>query len=99
MEVRTAYDAAALESVHVFRPAVVFLDIGMPGMDGYAVAAQIRSQPQFQEATLIALTGWGQGEDRRRTHAAGFNHHLTKPPNIEAVQSLLDFQSREKKSL
>lgn len=59
-------------------------------MDGYAVASQIRSEPQFQQVTLIALTGWGQEEDRRRTQAAGFDHHLTKPPNVDAVQALLN---------
>jgi CheY-like chemotaxis protein len=89
-EVLTAYDGpSALEVVRVHRPAVVFLDLGMPGMDGYAVAAQVRREPQYQDVTLIALTGWGQEEDRRRSREAGFDDHLTKPPDIGALEQLL----------
>jgi PAS domain S-box-containing protein len=89
-DVRTAYNGpAALEAVRVHRPAVIFLDIGMPGMDGYAVAAEVRRQPQFQDVTLIALTGWGQEADKRRSEEAGFNHHMVKPPDPQAIEALL----------
>ena len=88
--VHTAYDGpSALEAVRVHRPSVLFLDLGMPRMDGYAVAAQVRGEAQYQDVTLIALTGWGQEEDRRRTREAGFDHHLTKPPGVQAIQQLV----------
>ena len=67
----------------------VFLDIGMPGMDGYEVARRVRRQPEFQDVMLIALTGWGQEEDRRRSQEAGFDHHLVKPVDAGALQALL----------
>jgi len=89
-EARTAHDGpSALERVRMDRPSIVFLDLGMPGMDGCAVAAQIRREPQFQEVTLIALTGWGQEEDRRRSREAGFDHHITKPLGIAEVEQIL----------
>ena len=67
----------------------MFLDIGMPGMDGYEVARRMRQQPGLEKVVLAALTGWGQKEDRRRTAEAGFNHHLVKPPEPKAVESVL----------
>ena len=67
----------------------MLLDIGMPGMDGYEVARRIRQQPEFDDVTLIALTGWGQEEDRRRSREAGFDHHLIKPADIGALETLL----------
>ncbi len=79
----------ALESVETFKPDVVLLDIGMPGMDGYEVARRIRANPATRNISLIALTGWGQDEDRRRSVAAGFNHHLVKPADIEQLRQLL----------
>jgi PAS domain S-box-containing protein len=79
----------ALEALTTYKPAVVLLDIGMPGMDGHEVARRIRQQPQFQNVTLIALTGWGQEEDRRRSQAAGFDYHLIKPADVSALQTLL----------
>src|SRR6185436_19308808 len=79
----------ALECVDAFRPDVVLLDIGMPGMDGYEVARRIRSNPSNRHMSLIALTGWGQEEDRRRSVAAGFDHHLVKPADIEQLRQLL----------
>lgn len=81
---------AALESVESYRPDVVLLDIGMSGMDGLEVACRIRKQKHFDNVVLIALTGWGQAEDRSRTREAGFNHHLVKPADITSLQSLLD---------
>jgi PAS domain S-box-containing protein len=89
-EVQVAHDGrSALSTIERYRPDVVLLDIGMPGMDGYEVAKQVRQRNEFNQVVLIALTGWGQEEDRRRTRAAGFNHHLVKPADISALQSLL----------
>jgi CheY-like chemotaxis protein len=80
---------AALSAVESYHPAVVLLDLGMPEMDGYEVARRIRERPEFDDVTLIALTGWGQDADRRRAHEAGFNHHLVKPADISSLQELL----------
>jgi CheY-like chemotaxis protein len=73
---------------------VVLLDIGMPGMDGYEVARRIRELPEFKDTLLVALTGWGQEEDRRRSQSAGFDHHLIKPADIGALQALLNSTDR-----
>jgi signal transduction histidine kinase len=81
--------SAALEAYGDFRPAVVFLDIGMPEMDGYEVARRIRERPGAAAATLVALTGWGQDRDRSRTTAAGFQHHLVKPAELGALRAVL----------
>jgi CheY-like chemotaxis protein len=68
---------------------VFVLDIGMPGMDGYTLALELRSQPNAQQATLIAHTGYGQPEDRLRAQQAGFDHHLTKPANLADLFGLI----------
>jgi CheY-like chemotaxis protein len=68
---------------------VVFLDIGMPGMDGYEVARRLRARHDPVALKLVALTGWGQDHDRRQAEAAGFDHHLTKPVAANDVQALL----------
>jgi PAS domain S-box-containing protein len=89
-EVTAAHDGAqALSTFEVFRPRMVFLDIGMPGMDGYEVARLLRALPQDPRTTLVALTGWGQTEDRRRVRDAGFDHHLVKPAEVDALKSLI----------
>ena len=89
-EVRVAHSGpAALEITKGYAPDVVFLDIGMPGMDGYDVARRLRQQPGLENVVLAALTGWGQQEDRRRTADAGFDHHLVKPPEPKAVEGVL----------
>jgi CheY-like chemotaxis protein len=89
-EVRVVYDArAALETLRSFHPAVVFLDIGMPDMDGYELARRIRQRPELRDTSIVALTGWGQEDDRRRAAAAGCDDHLVKPVLWEAIQSLL----------
>jgi CheY-like chemotaxis protein len=80
----------ALRAMETYRPDVVLMDIGMPEMDGYEVARQIRQQAEYDHVTLIALTGWGQDEDRRKSHAAGFDYHLTKPADVGALQTLLN---------
>jgi CheY-like chemotaxis protein len=79
----------ALKALATHKPSVVLLDIGMPEMDGYEVARRIRELPDFRDVTLIALTGWGQDKDRRRSHRAGFDFHLTKPANVDALETLL----------
>jgi CheY-like chemotaxis protein len=68
---------------------VVFLDIGMPGMDGYEVCRQLRQQSGSAKAVSIALTGWGQDEDRRRSREAGFDHHAVKPVEPDDLNKLL----------
>jgi len=89
-EVEVVHDGCqALSTVERFHPAVVLLDIGMPGMDGYEVARRIREQPTLHDVMLIALTGWGQADDRRRSLSAGFDHHLTKPAGLDALRALL----------
>src|SRR5579883_2100153 len=89
-EVRVAYSGmAAVEMTKTYTPDVVFLDIGMPGMDGYEVARRLRQTPGLGKTLLAALTGWGQQEDRRRTAEAGFDHHLVKPPEPKALERLL----------
>jgi PAS domain S-box-containing protein len=79
----------ALEACAAWQPEVVLLDIGMPGMDGYEVARQLRSQHQQVRPVLVALTGWGQDEDRRRAREAGFDHHLVKPADVRQLSELL----------
>lgn len=89
-EVQVAHDGlSALKLAETFHPAVIFLDIGMPGMDGYEVARRIRKNPEMKGTVLTALTGWGQLEDRRRTAEAGFDYHLVKPPEPQAVENIL----------
>jgi CheY-like chemotaxis protein len=89
-DVRIAYDgASAIEAAEAFRPAVVFLDIGMPGMDGLEVARRIHEREGLRSVTLIALTGWSQEDDRRRTRLAGIDYHLVKPADLNALQALL----------
>jgi PAS domain S-box-containing protein len=89
-EVHTAYDGhAAVEAAARLRPDVAVLDIGMPGMTGYEVARRIRSEPWGRAVVLVALTGWGQEEDKRRATEAGFDRHLTKPVDPAALDGLL----------
>jgi PAS domain S-box-containing protein len=80
---------AALEAMQDFRPQVVFLDLGMPGMNGYQVAQAIRNDRRFDQPLLAALTGWGGEDDRERTSAAGFDLHLTKPVDLAAIEQML----------
>ncbi len=89
-EVRVAYDGVtALRISQVFRPQVVFLDLGMPDMDGYDVARQLRKNPELKRAILVALTGWGREEDRHRSRQAGFDYHLVKPAEPAALEQVL----------
>ena len=89
-DVRTADNGpAALETIQSFKPTVVLLDLGMPGMSGYEVAVRARATPAGRECVLVALTGWGQEADRRRSREAGFDYHLLKPVEIEELKVLL----------
>jgi PAS domain S-box-containing protein len=88
-KVQIAFDGpTALEIIHTFQPEIVLLDIGLPGMDGYEVARCLRTK-YGQHIKLIALTGYGQEKDKEHAKEAGFNHHLTKPPQLEALKDLL----------
>ena len=89
-EVRTASDGpSALEEFARYRPEVVFLDLGLPGMSGYDVARRLRAMPEARDVRLVALTGYGTEADRERTRAAGFDVHLAKPVDPQAVETLL----------
>jgi CheY-like chemotaxis protein len=85
-----AYDGhAALTLAAEHAPEVVLLDIGLPGMDGYQVARKLRELPQTCDSLLIALTGYGQADDRRRSGEAGFDGHFVKPVDIDALHALI----------
>jgi PAS domain S-box-containing protein len=89
-EVRVANTGSlALEILATWRPPLVLLDLGMPDMSGYEVAQRIRQQPELKETLLVALTGWGQSEDRRKTKESGFDHHIVKPVSIDSLRTLL----------
>jgi len=90
MDVRVAYGgAAALAAVAEFKPRLAFVDIGMPGMDGYETARQIRRVPAGQDLILVALSGWDRDDDRRRSAEAGFDHHFVKPIEVDGLEKLL----------
>jgi PAS domain S-box-containing protein len=89
-EVRTAYDGEeAVEAARAFQPDLLLLDIGLPRLDGYEACRRIRQLPLGKDMVLVAVTGWGQEEDRRKANEAGFDHHMVKPVAIEAVEMLL----------
>ena len=89
-EVRLAHDGlTALEEARVFRPDVMFLDLSLPKMDGFEVARRLRPELAMRGMTLVAMTGYGQEEDRRRTREAGFHLHLVKPVDFDALEELL----------
>lgn len=89
-DVRVAYSGPdGVEAVKAFEPELVFLDLGMPGMDGYETARRIRALPNGAGVKLVALTGWGQDQIRDRARDAGFDRQLTKPAGLDALQELL----------
>jgi CheY-like chemotaxis protein len=89
-QVRVAYTGrAGLDEAAAWRPEVVVCDIGLPEMDGYEVARRLRQAPESRGVLLVALTGYGRDEDRRRAFEAGFDHHLTKPADPEELRRLL----------
>jgi CheY-like chemotaxis protein len=86
-QVRVAHDGlGALAAAQAELPEIVILDLGMPKMDGYEVARRLREQPPLGEVLLVALTGWAQEEDRRRCYEAGFDGHLPKPVDLQALR-------------
>jgi len=89
-EVRTAHDGpTAIQIASEYLPDVILLDIGLPGLNGYEVAKQVRKLPALDGVVLVALTGYGQESDRQASMAAGFNHHLIKPARLEQVRKIL----------
>ncbi|HET9663578.1 MAG TPA: ATP-binding protein, partial [Burkholderiales bacterium] len=89
-EVRTSFDGrSALSLLQVYSPDAAFIDIGMPGMDGYDVARAIRGTEGGGDMLLVALTGWGRADDRRKALEAGFDAHLTKPAHTEDIHAVL----------
>ena len=89
-EIRTAHDGLqAVEVAETFRPELVLLDIGLPKLNGYDVARRIRQQEWGRDVILVALTGWGQDEDRRRSREAGFNFHMIKPVELASLEKML----------
>jgi signal transduction histidine kinase/DNA-binding response OmpR family regulator len=89
-EVRLAHAGPdAVAAAQVFRPEVVVLDIGLPGMDGYEVARRLRAEAATREAVLVAVTGYGREEDRARSREAGFNHHLVKPVDFGLLREVV----------
>ena len=89
-DVEMAYDGpSALGLIRSRRPDLVLLDIGLPGMDGYEVARRCREDGDLRRVMLVAMTGYGKEEDRRRSQEAGFNAHLVKPINLEDLRVLL----------
>jgi len=95
-EVEIAYDGvSALETAKRFAPDLVLLDIGLPRMDGYEVARQLRHNAEFDNTTLVAITGYGDMEDRQRSTDAGFNEHVVKPVDLETLKRLLNCPKRD----
>ena len=89
-DVRTAYDGpTAVQAALDYRPGVVLLDIGLPGLNGYEVAKRIRQHPNLKNVVLVALTGYGRDSDRQLSLQAGFDHHLVKPARLEQLQQIL----------
>jgi CheY-like chemotaxis protein len=94
-EVHAVHDGQeAAEATEWFRPDVAFLDIGMPKLNGMQAARRIREHSWGKQMVLVAITGWGQEEDKRRSIEAGFDHHLTKPIDLAALETLLAGLSR-----
>jgi CheY-like chemotaxis protein len=89
-ESKTAHDGIeALDIAAAFRPDLILLDIGMPRLNGYETARRIRQQPWGKDVVLVALTGWGQDDDRQKSRDAGFDSHIVKPIQMETLEELL----------
>jgi CheY-like chemotaxis protein len=88
-DVHVAHDGeTAIEVARAFQPQFVLLDISMPGMSGHVVAQQLRRQAGLERATLVALSGHGEEQDRRQSQEAGFDYHLTKPVSVDILEEL-----------
>jgi len=91
IERRVAHDGwEGLELAQAFRPHVALLDLGMPGLDGYALARRLRSDPRHAGMVLAAVTGWSGAEDQRASHEAGFDHHFAKPADMARLAAMLE---------
>jgi two-component system OmpR family response regulator len=89
-EVRTMHDGpSALAMVDEFAPDVVILDIGLPGMNGFEIARELRTREATRNVLMIALTGYGDASDRRQAHEAGFDHHLVKPVSFTTIENMI----------
>jgi CheY-like chemotaxis protein len=85
-----AYDGpSGVDCAEQFHPEVALLDLGLPGIDGYELARRIRATPWGTTVVLIAATGWGAANDRRRSREAGFDHHMVKPIDLDELERLL----------
>jgi DNA-binding response OmpR family regulator len=94
--VRIAYDGPeGIEAADEFHPAVALLDIGLPKLSGYDIAKHMRVK-RGEQVLLVAITGWGQEEDRRRANEAGFDHHFTKPADFDVLLALIDKELRQR---
>lgn len=90
-QIRTEYDGLrAIAAADAFRPDLILLDIGLPGMNGHEVAREIRQTPWGGTTTIIAVSGWGEEADRQQSRAAGFDHHVVKPLDYDAVKRLMN---------
>jgi DNA-binding response OmpR family regulator len=95
-EVRTAYDGPeGIAAADEFEPAVALLDIGLPKLSGYDIARHVRAR-RGHDVLLVAITGWGQEEDRRRAREAGFDHHFTKPADFDRLLALIGQELRQR---
>jgi CheY-like chemotaxis protein len=95
-DTRSAYDGEqALRIAEEFRPHVVLLDIGLPKLNGYEVCRRIRQEPWGKDILMVALTGWGQNDDRRKSREAGFDAHLVKPVGHESLMEVLSLRKLE----
>jgi hypothetical protein len=94
-QVECAYSGeAALELARHFQPVVVLLDLAMPGVNGFETLRLMRAQPGMEQVFAVAMTGYGSGDDQRRTEAAGFDSHLIKPVDLDALVALLNQDTR-----
>ena len=89
---------AAIAEAKTYRPDVIMMDLGLPGMSGYELCRLLRQDPDLADTVFIAQTGWGESEHRRMTSEAGFHYHLVKPLYLETVQSLLSEMEQSLKS-
>lgn len=98
-QTRVALDGpGGLQAAREFRPDVIFLDLGMPGMDGFAVARALAADASLSRCAVVAVTGWGSTEDKRKTREAGFRFHVTKPVKKPALDQLLALVAAELES-
>ncbi len=90
-EIRTVMDGhSAIDAIRSFKPEIVLLDIGLPGLNGYDVTRRLRELPECQNTLVVALSGYGRPEDLRRSHDAGFDQHLIKPVDHDRLTALIN---------